>query len=64
MAKIQFLIDSGANIKSEKRSRKLDTETDLGLAAGEWENMTDDEKYLEAESWAWQNGLSIGYEEL
>ncbi len=63
MAKVKFYMDSGANIKSAKESKWLDTAEDLGLYDGEWEKMDDNEKYMFAEEWAWQNGLSIGYEE-
>lgn len=40
----------------------LDTVKDMGLEDGEWESMTEDEKYRVAEEWAWER-LSIGYEE-
>lgn len=63
MAKVKFWVDSGANIKSCKESRVLDTVDDLGLDDGEWEGFTDDEKYKLAEEWSWQNGLDIGYTE-
>lgn len=44
MAKVIFYMDTGANIKSAKESRELDTVEDLGLNDGEWEQYSDDEK--------------------
>lgn len=64
MAKVRFYIDSGANIKSRKTSRILDTVDDLGLNEDEWESTSEFNKYNMAEEWAWQNGLDVGYEEL
>lgn len=61
--KIRFNCDSGANIKSNKQSKWLDPVEDLGFGEGEWNMMTDDEKEEEANLWAWDNGLSIYYEE-
>ena len=60
--KIKLFCDSGANIHS-CREVTFDTVEDLGMEEGEWEAMTDDEKYEEAEIWA-NDRLSIGYEEL
>jgi hypothetical protein len=63
MAKVQFTLDSGANIHSAKKSGWLDTVDDLGLSEGEWEDMlTDDEKWEMAEEWAFQH-LAITFEE-
>jgi len=41
----------------------LDTIQDLGLAEGEWENLSDTEKWRYAEEWA-ANYLEIYYEEI
>lgn len=60
--KVRFNCDSGANIHSNRDSGWLDTVEDLGMAEGEWENMTDDEKFQETEIWA-NNYLAIWYEE-
>jgi hypothetical protein len=63
MAKVIFWMDTGANIKSAKESTELDTVQDLGLDEGEWEQLSDDDKYKHAEEWCWQNGLQVGYTE-
>jgi hypothetical protein len=60
--KVKFNCDSGANIHSNNDSGWLDTEKDLGMEAGEWEDMSDDDKWKEAELWA-QERLEIYYEE-
>ena len=62
MAKVQFFLDNGANIHSLRKSGILDTEKDLCLDAGEWEGMTDDEKYKVAEDWA-ADKIEIYYED-
>jgi hypothetical protein len=62
MAIIQFNLDSNANINSCKESGWLDTVADLGLEDGEWENMTEGQKYELADEWAQQH-ISIYYEE-
>jgi hypothetical protein len=49
--KVKFCCDSGANIHSE-RSETVDTVIDLGMEEGEWEEMTDDQKYKVVEEWA------------
>ena len=43
--KVEFFLDSGANIHSCNKTGQLDTVEDLGLEAGEWEGLTEDEKY-------------------
>lgn len=63
MAKVKFSCNSGANYHS-CRSETLDTVSDLGLDEGEWELLEDDEKYKEAEKWAFSNGLEIYYEDI
>lgn len=63
MAKlIRLWVDSGANIYS-KCSETMSVE-DLGYTDEEWDAMTEDQKYKVAETWAWENGLEIGYREL
>ena len=61
--KVRFNCNSGANIHSKKDSGWLDTVDDLRFDEGEWEAMTEEDKYKEAELWAWENGLEIFYEE-
>lgn len=63
MARVKFLCNSGANIDSCNYD-EFDTVDDLGMEEGGWEKMTNDEKYKEAEQWAWDSGLDIWYEEL
>jgi len=60
--KVQFNLDSGANIHSRNKSGWMDTVDDLGLEKGEWEKYTDDEKWEFAKDWA-DNYLEIGFEE-
>lgn len=60
--KVKFYCDSGANIHSCRESDWLDVEEDLLFGYGEWEKLTDDEKYEIAVDWA-NNYLDIGYEE-
>ncbi len=61
--KVRFNCNSGANIHSNKESRWLDVEEDLGYTVEEWKELTEDEKNKEAEVWAWNSGLEIYYEE-
>lgn len=60
--KVKFFVDSGANIHSNNESDWFDTVEDLGMDEGEWEQMSDDEKWKEAELWV-LNYLDIGYDE-
>jgi len=57
--KVIFYCDSGANIHSERREA-MDTDKDLGLEEGEWQSMTEDEKYEIVEDWA-NDRLEIGW---
>lgn len=59
--KVTFWCNSGANAYS-KREEVLDVEKDLGYTLEEWNSMSPDEKYKEAERWAWER-LEIGFEE-
>ena len=59
MAIVKFYCDSGANIHS-CRTEELDTEKHLSLLEGEWESMSEDEKYEMAKEWAFEK-LDIGY---
>ena len=62
--KVRSNIDSHANIHSNHQSEWFDTVKDLGLAEGEWEKLTDDEKYGHAKDWVYSNGYcEIWYEE-
>lgn len=60
--KVKFFVDSGANIHSNNESEWFDPVEDLGMEEGEWESMSDEDKYKEAEMWV-SNYLEIGYEE-
>lgn len=60
--KVQFSVDSGANIHSCNNSGWFDPVKDLGYSPGEWEKMSDDDKWQAADEWA-QNYLEISYEE-
>lgn len=60
--KIRFFCNSAANAHSTHYSGWMDTK-DIGWQDGEWESLPDEQKYREAEQWAWGNGLEIGYEE-
>lgn len=60
--KVKFHLDSGANIHSCNDSGWIDPVEELGCEEGEWETLTDDEKYEIAEEWA-SNYLDIGYQE-
>jgi len=62
MAKVKFYCDSGANIHST-REEVVDTVADWGMDEGEWEGLSDDEKWKVSDEWA-QKRLDIGYEEL
>ena len=60
--KIRFCCNSGANVHSCNKSKWMDTVKDLGLEEGEWENMSDEERWGMANEWA-NNYLEIYYEE-
>ena len=66
--KIKFYCDSGANIHSSNYEIVDLIEyfgcEDKKEAKEIWNLMSDKEKYEEAEQWAWNNGLEIGYEEI
>ena len=51
MALVKFHCNSGANIQS-CRTETLDTVADLRLEEGEWEAMSEDDKYTMVEEWA------------
>jgi hypothetical protein len=57
--KVKFFCNSGANIHST-REDTFDTVKDLVLDEGEWESMSDEDKYKMAEEWA-NERLEIGY---
>lgn len=62
--KVRFFIDSGANIRSCNESEWIDPADDWGLDPGEWENMSEDEKYkAAAEYWQEQGQPEIYFEE-
>ncbi|UOR07215.1 hypothetical protein MUN82_08970 [Hymenobacter aerilatus] len=60
--KIKVWCDSGASIKSG-REKVIDLEADWGITDEEWAAMKEDDKYKEVEQWAWNTGLSVGWEE-
>ena len=60
--KIRLWCDSGANIHS-KRDEVVDTVSQWGMEEGEWEKLTEEEKYELAQEWA-NDRLEIGFEEL
>ncbi len=62
MAKVRFFLHTGANVHSVRKSDVLCTVKDLSLEDGEWESMSDSDKYLIAEQWA-GNNIQIWYEE-
>lgn len=49
--KVKFICDSGANIHSA-RKETVDTVSDLGLEEGEWEKLTEEEKFSMVKEWA------------
>lgn len=61
MAIVKFHCDSGANIHSCRKAT-FNTVSDLGLEEGEWEAMSEDDRYKIVEEWA-NNGLEIFYTE-
>ena len=62
MARVRFNVNSGASIHSTNESAWFDTVEDLQYEEGEWEALSEDEKWEEANLWA-QNYLEIYYEE-
>lgn len=60
--KVRFCCDSGANIHSCNKTDWFDTVKDLGLSEGEWEEMSEEDKWDMANEWA-NNYLEIYYEE-
>ena len=60
--KVKFNCDSGANIQS-CRSGILDTIKDLNLEEGEWETMSEEERFEMVKFWA-DDKLEIWYDEL
>jgi len=61
--KVRFNCDNGANIHSNRESEWLDPVEDLGLEEGEWDDLSDDNKWEFAREWA-DNFIEINYEEL
>ena len=57
--KVEFYVNSGANIHSCNKSELMNVE-ELGYSEEEWNNLTEDEKWKEAEQWA-NEYLEIGY---
>jgi hypothetical protein len=53
MSLVTFHCNSGANIHS-CRTEKVDTVKTLGLDEGEWEALSEDERYQLVEEWAWK----------
>ena len=65
--KVKFYCDSGVNIHSYKQE-VVDLAEVWGCseekAREDWKSMDNEKKYKEAEQWAWNNGLEIGWEDL
>lgn len=61
MAKVTFYCNSGAE-GGDTRIEELDTVEDLGLEEGEWEEMSEEERYFIVDEWA-NERLEIWYEE-
>lgn len=59
---VRFYCNIRANIHSTMESEWFDPVKDVGLDEGEWEQMSDEDKWKEAERWA-NEILEIGYEE-
>ena len=63
--KVQFFCNSGANIHSCNDSDIFDTVEDLGYEDGEWEKLSDDDKYeAAAEYWNGMGFPEVYYEEI
>ena len=60
--KVKLNVNSGANIHSNNSSGWLDPVKDLGLDEGEWETLSDEDKWEFAREWA-DNYIEIYYEE-
>ena len=62
--RVRFSVDSGANINSRNTGEWFDPVEELGMEEGEWEKLSDDEKYKQAAQWANESGyLEIFFEE-
>lgn len=61
MAKVTFYCNSGAE-EGDTRIEELDTVEDLGLEEGEWEEMSEEERYFIVDEWA-NERLEIWYED-
>ncbi len=59
--KIEFYCNSGANAFSCRK--EVFTIDDLGMSEQQWDALSDDEKYAQAEEWA-NDRLEIGWKEL
>lgn len=57
--KVKFLMAVGM---TTKESNSVDVES-LGYTEEEWNDLDENAKMREAEDWAWNNGLSVWYEE-
>jgi len=57
--KVTFYCDNGANIHSCRKAT-FDTVNDLGLEEGEWETLSDSEKFQLANEWA-NDKIDIGW---
>lgn len=60
--RVRFHVDSGANVGSDNASEWFDPVDELGLDEGEWETLSDVEKWEFVNEWA-GNYLDIYYEE-
>lgn len=59
--KVRFICDNGANTYSVRKSNWIDVK-ELGYSDEEWSELSDFNKYTEAEAWANQY-IEISWEE-
>ncbi|MGL5284488.1 MAG: DUF7167 family protein [Plesiomonas shigelloides] len=60
MAKVEYWLDSGANVYSCRRGF-VSLEDELGMTVEEWNNLNDNEKDELMREYAWEN-MDWGYE--
>ena len=61
--RVKFWCEAGYLVNSCMEAT-INLKMEYDLSEGEWEEMTDAEKSKIVEDWAWNNGLSIGWEDL
>jgi hypothetical protein len=60
--RVKFFCNNGANALS-CREETFDTVDDFGMNEGQWERLSEDEKYAVAKEWA-HDRIEIGFVEL